>query len=90
MYVLLDIHEYFCDFKMFSIVKTRKTVVSIQNSDIEARIVALKKVEEPIKAITSSCTGSLELLIKHIDELAQPNSKRFSFALLIFYLQRYV
>jgi hypothetical protein len=49
-------------------------VVSIQNSDIEARINALKKIEEPIKAITSSCTGSLELLIKHIDELPQPNS----------------
>ena len=45
----------------------------VSQSDIEARINSLKKSEEAPKATISSCTGSLELLIKHIDELAQPN-----------------
>lgn len=54
--------------------KTRKTPITIQQSDIEARINAIKKQEEPPKVISSSCTGSLELLIKQIDNLQQPNS----------------
>jgi hypothetical protein len=53
--------------------KARKTTIQLSQSDIEARINSLKKSEEVPKAIISSCTGSLELLIKHIDELSQPN-----------------
>lgn len=33
----------------------------------------MKKLEEPPKVIASSCTGSLELLIKQLDNLSQPN-----------------
>ena len=31
-------------------------------------------MEEPPKAVTSSCTGSLELMVKQIEKLSQPNS----------------
>lgn len=53
--------------------KTRKTTINLQNSDIESRVNNLKKIEEPPKAVISSCTGSLELSINHIEELSQPN-----------------
>ncbi len=55
--------------------KSRKTPITIQQSDIESRINAIKKLEEPPKAIiSSSCTGSLELNVKHIDSLPQANN----------------
>ena len=57
--------------------KTRRTPITIQQSDIECRINAIKKQEEPPKALSSTCTGSLELLIKQIDNLQRPNSNLY-------------
>jgi len=55
--------------------KSRKTPIAIQQSDVEARISAIRKLEEPPKAIiSSSCTGSLELNVKHIETLPQANN----------------
>ncbi|CAF0746626.1 unnamed protein product [Brachionus calyciflorus] len=53
--------------------KSRKTTTNLQHSDIESRINNLKKIEEPPKIITSSYTGSLELLVRKTDKLEQPN-----------------
>jgi hypothetical protein len=46
---------------------------SLEQNDIENRIFLLKKAEDPPKVVTSCCTGTLELLIKSTEQLAQSN-----------------